>query len=209
MLQLLCDLGADVHRAASNGERTIHVAARNRYDKTVLLLLSLRASIDVQNNDGRTPCWTASFDGHPKVIRLLIMHRASVDLLNKNQSTPLRIAAQENKPECIAILAAAKASLEGAMADSPIGMAAQKGADESVRLLAYLGARLMQPEDEIYAATPFWDNFKDKKGRVRDPALWERILAEGGDEGTPESLQKRIRILKEAKVHDPRDGASW
>ena len=50
---------------------------------------------------------------------------------------------------------------------------------------------------------------QDNIGRVRDPALWERIVAEGGDEGTPESLRKRIRLLKEAKVHDPRDGTSW
>ena len=55
----------------------------------------------------------------------------------------------------------------------------------------------------------FWKGFKDNKGRVRDPTLWERIVKEGGDEGTPESLQKRIRMLKDAKVHDPRDGTSW
>ena len=56
---------------------------------------------------------------------------------------------------------------------------------------------------------PFWRSFKDNKGRVRDPTLWERIVADGGNEGTPESLRKRIRMLKEAKVHDPRDGTSW
>ena len=39
--------------------------------------------------------------------------------------------------------------------------------------------------------------------------LWERIVKEGGVEGTPESLRQRIRMLKEAKVHDPRDGTSW
>ena len=55
----------------------------------------------------------------------------------------------------------------------------------------------------------FWRNFPDSKGRVRDPALWDRIVTEGGDEGTRKSLRKRIRMLKEAKVHDPRDGTSW
>ena len=59
------------------------------------------------------------------------------------------------------------------------------------------------------ATVPFWHFFRDNKGRVRDPALWERIVAEGGNEGTPELLRKRIRMLKEAKVHDPRDGTSW
>ena len=100
-----------------------------------------------------------------------------------------------------------KASLEGARAASPISKAAHKGADECVRLLAYLGARLIQ-RSTGYADTPFWRSFKDNKGRVRDTALWKRIVAEGGDEGTADSLRKRIRMLKDAKVHDPRDW-SW
>ena len=55
---------------------------------------------------------------------------------------------------------------------------------------------------------PFWNFFKDSKGRLSDPALWERIVRKGGDEGTPESLRKRIRMLKKAGVHDPRDGTN-
>ena len=132
-------------------------------------------------------------------FRLLIVHRASIDLANKNQSTPLFAAAQENKPECIAILAAANASLEGAKAASPIGMAAHKGADESVSLLAYLGARLYDGN-----GNPFWELFSDNEGRVRDHELWERIVRKGGDEGTQESLRKRIRMLTKAGVTDPR-----
>ena len=146
--------------------------------------------------------------GHVKVVRLLITHRANIDLPNKQQMTPLFMAAQENKPECIAILVAAKASLEGAKAASPIGKAAHSGADECVRLLAYLGARLVVNLGPTVRGG-FWQCFKDNKSRVRDPALWERIVAEGGDEGTPESLRTRVRMLKEAKVHDPRDGTSW
>ena len=53
------------------------------------------------------------------------------------------------------------------------------------------------------------DSGNDNVGRVRNPVLWERIVAEGGNEGTPESLRKRICMLKEAKVHDLRDGTSW
>ena len=83
------------------------------------------------------------------------------------------------------------------------------GSDESIHVLAYLGARLIEPAAPGWHGGPFWLCFKDNKGRVRAPALWERIVAEGGDEGTSESLRKRILILKEAKVHDPRDGTSW
>ena len=119
------------------------------------------------------------------------------------------MAALLNKPECIAVLATAKASLEGAMAMSPIGQAASQGADDAVRLLAHLGARLIDNAAPDWHGGPFWRYFKDKIGRVRDLTLWERIVRKGGDEGTPESLRKRIRMLKKSGVHDPRDGTSW
>ena len=48
-----------------------------------------------------------------------------------------------------------------------------------------------------------------KTTKAAYPALWERIVDEGGDEGTPESLRKRIRMLKKAGLEDPRDGMSW
>ena len=83
------------------------------------------------------------------MIKLLVSHRASIDLASSSWMTPLFVAALQNKPECIAVLAAAKASLEGAMAASPIGAAAMGGGDESVRLLAHLGARLVDPKPLI------------------------------------------------------------
>ena len=97
------------------------------------------------------------------------------------------------------------------MASSPISIAAAAGADDSVRLLVHLGARLIcgLPTASGFINGGFWRRFEDNKGRVRDPALWERIVNEGGDEGTADSLRKRIRMLKKAKVHDPRDGTSW
>ena len=88
------------------------------------------------------------------------------------------------------------------MAASPIAMAAQKGADDSVRLLAYLGARLIMRDPDSTATMPFWHKFGGSNGRVRDPALWQRIVAEGGNEETPESLRKGIRLLKKAGIED-------
>ena len=146
-------------------------------------------------------------EGHAKILRLLLMHRAAPDLADTAHRTPLWVAAQENNPECIATLASAKASLEGAMASSPIAVAANMGADDSVRLLAHLGSRLVMTETP-YEGVPFWLAFKDNKGRIRDPKVWEWIVRKGGDEGTPESLRKRIRLLVKADVHDPRDEAS-
>ena len=69
--------GADVHRARDNGVRPIHDAARNGRDKTVLLFLSLRATVDLQGTDGRTPCWCAAYDGHTRLVSLLLSLRAN------------------------------------------------------------------------------------------------------------------------------------
>ena len=119
--------------------------------------------------------------------------------------SPLHIAAQENKPECIAILAAAKANINGVHPiDSSIGLAAAKGSDESVRLLAYLGARFIEPASSR-EGRPFWRHFEDSTTRVRNPKVWEWIVSKGGDKGTEKSLQKRIKLLKKAGLEDPRD----
>ena len=119
------------------------------------------------------------------------------------------VAAQENKPECIAMLAAAKASLEGAKAFSPIGNAADEGADDCVRLLAHLGARFIEAAAPDWPGGPFWRHFNDNTTRVRNPKVWEWIVSKGGDKGTEKSLQKRIKLLKQAGLEDPRDENSW
>ena len=107
------------------------------------------------------------------------------------------------------MLAAAKASLEGSIAFSPIGVAAYKGHDDCVRLLAHLGARLIEPAAPDWPGGPFWRHFQDNTTRVRNSKVWEWIVSKGGDKGTEKSLQKRIKMLKQAELFDPRDEKSW
>ena len=56
---------------------------------------------------------------------------------------------------------------------------------------------------------PFWRRFQDNTTRVRNPKVWEWIVSKGGDKGTEKSLQKRIKMLKQAGLEDPRDENSW
>ena len=161
----------------------------------VELLLSQRCAVNPQANGSRTPCWEAAFEGQTECVSLLVAWQATFDLPDDSLCTPLFAAAQENKPDCIAMLAAARANLEGAQDFTPISMAAQCGGDESVRILAMLGARLVDPAPPN---APFWKHFGDSKGRIRDPALWEWIVRKGGDVGTDGSLRRRIRMLKKA-----------
>ena len=73
MVQLLYDLGADVHRARTiDGGRPIHDAAKYGHDRTVLLLLSLRADVDATNGFLSTPLAAAAKAGHLGVVKSLI-----------------------------------------------------------------------------------------------------------------------------------------
>ena len=44
---------------------------------------------------------------------------------------------------------------------------------------------------------------------MRNLKVWEWIVSKGGDKGTEKSLQKRIKMLKQAELFDPRDENSW
>ena len=72
IVQLLHDLGADVHRARNNGSRPIHSAAREGRDKTVLLLISLRADIEAMNGPIGSSLMLAAKFGHLGVVKVLI-----------------------------------------------------------------------------------------------------------------------------------------
>ena len=78
-------------------------------------------------------------------------------------------------------------------------MAAQRGRDEVVRLLAHLGARLIKSNGR-----GFWMHHEDDDKRQQANEFWTGIVQAGGNEGTDESLRKRISLLEEAKMWDPR-----
>ena len=116
-------------------------------------------------------CYAAAISGHANVVRLCISSRADVHIAYHDLLTPLYVAAQQDKPECIAVLAAANACLEGAHpTEWPIGLAAARGADASVAVLAYLGARLREPSEDGRGDNPFWLEFEAVRTRV------ERVL---------------------------------
>ena len=82
----------------------------------------------------------------------------------------------------------------------PIASAAHHGQDEVVRLLAHLGARLI--DSNGYG---LWLTIQDDDKRQQANEFWTGIVQLGGNDGTDESLRKRILMLKEAKMWDPRD----
>ena len=72
---------------------------------------------------------------------------------------------------------------------------------DSIRLLAHLGARLLDGDGH-----GFWLAYQDDETFKRMDFFWQRIIDAGGDEPTEESRRLRRRLLVQAKMHDPRDG---
>ena len=108
MVQLLYDLGADVHRASNDGGRPIHVAAQLGQDKTVLLLLSLRADINAADDRGQTPLILACFLGHSREVRILLTHKCDPSLVanggNAADAARASEAGDHVKSEILALL---------------------------------------------------------------------------------------------------------
>ena len=51
----------------------------------------------------------------------------------------------------------------------------------------------------------FWTAYQDNDKRQQANKFWTGIVQACGDEGTDDSLLKRIRMLEKAKMWDPRD----
>ena len=64
----------------------------------------------------------------------------------------------------------------------------------------YLGARLIKSN-----GLEFWMTYQDDDKRKQAVEFWTGIVQAGGDEGTDDSLLKRIRMLEKAKMWDPQD----
>ena len=55
------------------------------------------------------------------------------------------------------------------------------------------------------STSPARGNYQDDDKRQQAVEFWAGIVQAGGDEGTDDSLLKRIRMLEKAKMWDPRD----
>ena len=123
---------------------------------------------------------------------------AKVNLAATGGPSPLWVASQEGQVRAIITLAELCASIDQESNDGcpPIAIAAQKGHDEVVRLLAHLGARLIKSNGR-----EFWMHYQDDDKRQQANEFWTGIV-QAGD--TDDSLRKRIRMLEKAKMWDPR-----
>ena len=87
---------------------------------------------------------------------------------------------------------------------TPIAMAASENRDETVRLLAHMGARLTLTHVQVGRPAGFWYAYQEEVKRNRMHEFWTGVIKAGGDAPTEESLRIRRKMMIEAKMFDPR-----
>ena len=105
-MQLLVAEGADVNELCGNRGHTsaLHIAVLRGYTASASTLLSLKASINIQNARGATPLHVAVLAKHLACITLLLEHGADVELADIMGLTPLHCAAVEGSHKAFVLL---------------------------------------------------------------------------------------------------------
>ena len=75
-------------------------------------------------------------------------------------------------------------------------MAAHQAKEDTVRLLAHMGARLLDGDGD-----GFWMSYQDDDTHARMAAYWQSVIDAGGDEPTAQSLRTRRTMMVEGGMH--------
>eukprot|EP00105_Crassostrea_gigas_P036826 XP_019920974.1 PREDICTED: uncharacterized protein LOC105323896 [Crassostrea gigas] len=95
-----------------NGDYNHRESGAERRDKTVQLLLSNGADINLCNEDGYSPLYIACQTGHDSTVQLLLSNGADINLCTKNGTSPLYIACQNGHDSTKQLLQSNKAEIK-------------------------------------------------------------------------------------------------
>ena len=84
------------------------IAADNRHEACVRVLIAANADVAYADRDGITALFYAAFNGHASTCRVLVDEGASLTAVNCDGQTPLESAKAWRNAECAAILEAAE-----------------------------------------------------------------------------------------------------
>lgn len=109
---LLVKNGADVF-SVEGKTHPLHTAAEEGERWAVQTLLTLKADVNITDEDQRTPLSFAAEEGNDEIVELLLENGAKVDIADENGRTPLSYAAEEGMSEIVAMLLKAGANVGG------------------------------------------------------------------------------------------------
>lgn len=94
----LLEAGAKIDIADNNKNTALHIAARNGFKRILEVLISYKADVNVQNNDGETPIMLAK---NVELARILVESGALLTPKNKRGQTALGVAKYYRRQEII------------------------------------------------------------------------------------------------------------
>eukprot|EP00105_Crassostrea_gigas_P034772 XP_019918920.1 PREDICTED: ankyrin-3-like isoform X2 [Crassostrea gigas] len=113
-----------------------------RRDKTVQLLLSKGADINLCKENGASPLFIACENGYDSTVQLLLNEGADNSLCDANGASPFHIACQNGHDSTVQLLLSNGADINLCMENkaSPLYIACENGHDSTVQLLLSKGA---------------------------------------------------------------------
>jgi len=85
--QYISDNGIPYDLPIKDDNTALHSFARKGYPRFVRLLLSMKADVNVQNNEGNTPLHVAVSSGHTSVLKVIVKNNPRIDITNKAGET--------------------------------------------------------------------------------------------------------------------------
>ncbi|CAG9999075.1 unnamed protein product [Clonostachys byssicola] len=144
LVRLLIDHGADVNLGAKCGT-PLTGAARGGYDAIMSLLIEHGADVDQKDSDGETPLNIAAGRGDEGVVKLLLENGASINKAGYKKKTPLIRASSHEVAELL-VKNGADTNACDRDGETPLGCAARRGDEATVKLLIDHGASVSKAE---------------------------------------------------------------
>jgi ankyrin repeat protein len=150
MCELLIDHGALVEEDGLLKSTALHLAVQFGCKKVAELLVTRKAAVDVQDEEGLLPIHLAAETGNKQLCELLIAYNMPVDIQDGQGGTPLHFAARNGHEEVCGFLVAQRALVNAPDDESytPLYGAANNGHVEVCKLLVAHAARVDAQTDE-------------------------------------------------------------
>ena len=160
----LIERGADLNMTSEEkGASILHIAAKNGSSELVKLLLDHNISVNVLDNDGRTPlAWACKTNYNVDIVKMLIEHGADISLGGREC---LHLAAANSDENVIKYLIEQGSSINAFTEDkrTPLSMACEydkfNNVDVLIKLGADLNAKLYDGCSILHVAARFSDTY--------------------------------------------------
>ncbi|KAF3196275.1 hypothetical protein TWF106_005153 [Orbilia oligospora] len=143
----------DALNTASN-RRALHAACENGHEDVVRILLQRGASVNVRDEDGKTPLHLAAADGGEGITRMLIQSGADLNAIDDEGDLPLHVAAAYGSANIVPLFLRARVKIDtpGSGGRTPLMKAVMGGHKTTVRCLLDEGAHVNHRDDMGWSA---------------------------------------------------------